>query len=68
MQKLIIAIFLVFKRYDSMLNKDTLSDSHAIFPKDRTPDALVRDISNLRSNFFTKVYFRFADDKAMSEV
>ena len=54
-----------------MLNKlytDTFSDSHNTFPIDRNPDALVRDIGNLRSNFFTKIYFRFADDGAISEV
>ncbi len=48
-------MMLMNKRYDSMINKlykDTFSDSHAIFPKDRNP----------------KVYLRFADDGAMLEV
>ena len=62
---------LMDKRYDSILNTvytDTFSDTHATFPKDGIPDALVRDISYLRSNFLNKIYFRFAEDAAMSEV
>ena len=51
-----------------VIPKITFSDSHVTSPRDGNPNALVRDISNLRSNYFAKVYFRFADDAAMSEV